>query len=54
LGVAWEGKEDTTEDMADERGKLARLIHQADSDTLRKIRDMLNEKKGKEPYFLFE
>jgi hypothetical protein len=54
LGVEWEGKEDITEDMSDERGKLARLIHQADSDTLRKIRDMLNEKKDKEPYFLFE
>jgi CheY-like chemotaxis protein len=36
------------------RNKLAKLIHQADSDTLRKIRDMLKEKKDKEPYFLFE
>ena len=49
-----EGEEDITEDMSDERSKLARLIHQADSDTLRKIRDMLKEKKDKEPYFLFE
>jgi len=54
LEVEWEGKEDITEDMSDERDKLARLIRQADSDTLRKIRDMLKEKKDKEPYFLFE
>jgi CheY-like chemotaxis protein len=54
LGVEWEGKEDISDDMSDERHKLAKLIHQADSDTLRKIRDMLKEKKDKEPYFLFE
>ena len=54
LEVEWEGKEDITEDMSDERDKLARLIRQADSDTLRKIRDMLKDKKDKEPYFLFE
>ena len=54
LDVEWEGKEDVTEDMSDERNKLARLIQQADSDTLRKVRDMLNKKKDKEPYFLFE
>jgi len=54
LEVEWKGKEDITEDMSDERDKLARLIRQADSDTLRKIRDMLKDKKDKEPYFLFE
>jgi hypothetical protein len=54
LDVEWEGKEDVTEDMSDERNKLARLIQHADSDTLRKVRDMLNDKKDKEPYFLFE
>jgi CheY-like chemotaxis protein len=54
LGVEWEGEEDMSEDISDERSKLARLIHQADSDTLRKIRDMLKEKKNKDPYFLFE
>jgi len=54
LDVEWEGKEDITEDMSDERNKLARLIQQADSDTWRKVRDMLNEKKDKEPYLLFE
>ncbi len=54
LGVTWEGKEDTSEDMSDERHKLAKLIQQADSDTLKKIRDLLKEKKDKEPYFLFE
>ena len=54
LGVEWEGKEDISDDISGERHKLAKLIHQADSDTLRKIRDMLKEKKDKEPYFLFE
>ena len=54
LEVEWEDEEDMSEDMSDERHKLAKLIHQADSDTLKKIRDMLKEKKDKEPYFLFE
>jgi len=54
LEVEWEGKEDITEDISDEREKLARLIRHTDSDTLRKIRDMLKDKKDKEPYLLFE
>jgi len=54
LGVEWEGAEEVSESLSDERGKLAKLIQEADSDTLRKIRDMLNKKKKTEPYFLFE
>ena len=56
LEVEWEGRENITEDMSDERSKLAKLIHQTDSDTLKKIRGMLNEKEDtdKKPFFLFE
>jgi CheY-like chemotaxis protein len=52
LEIEWEGKEDMNEDLSGERGKLARLIQHADSDTLREIRKMLNEKKNNEPYWL--
>jgi CheY-like chemotaxis protein len=54
LGVEWEEMEDVSENLTDERSKLAKLIHDADSDTLKKVRDMLNKKKRAEPYFLFE
>jgi CheY-like chemotaxis protein len=54
LGVEWEGAEDVSENLTEERDKLASLLKEADSDTLRKVRDMLNKKKKKEPYFLFE
>ena len=52
LGVEWKGEKDVTEDMAAERSYLARLIHQTDSDTLKKIREMLNKKKKEEIYWL--
>ncbi len=54
LGVEWEGKEDMNEGISEERGNIARLIHQADSDTLQKIRAMLKETKDKEPYWPFQ
>jgi two-component system alkaline phosphatase synthesis response regulator PhoP len=54
LSIEWEGVEGVSENLTDERGKLAKLIHEADSDTLRKVRDMLNKKEKKDPYFLFE
>lgn len=54
LSVEWEGVEEVSENLTDERGKLAKLIHETDSDTLRKIRDLLNKKEKKDPYFLFE
>lgn len=54
LGVEWKGAEDVSESLTDERDKLAKLLKEADSDTLKKIRDMLNKKKKTEPYFLFE
>lgn len=54
LEIEWEGKKDMNEDLSGERGKIARLIHHADSDTLREISKILNEKKNKEPYWLGE
>ena len=54
LSIEWEGVEGVSENITDARGKLAKLIHEADSDTLRKVRDMLNKKEKKDPYFLFE
>jgi len=54
LDVEWEGMESVSENLTDERDKVAKLIQDADSDTLRKIRDMLKKKKKTEPFFLFE
>ena len=54
LGLAPKAVEAVDEDPRDDRDKLAKLIQETDSDTLRKIRDILNKKKKKEPYFLFE
>lgn len=52
LEVEWKGEEDINESLSSERNKLARLIHTADADTLREIREMLNEKKKNEVYWL--
>lgn len=54
LGVEWEGTPDVSENLTEERDNLAKLLKEADSDTLRKIRNMLDKKKKNEPYFLFE
>lgn len=54
LGVEWEGAPDVSDNLTQERDNLAKLLKEADSDTLRKIRNMLDKKKKNEPYFLFE
>jgi len=54
LNVEWKGLESVSENLTDERNKLAKLIQDADSDTLRKIREMLKKKKKTEPFILFE
>jgi hypothetical protein len=54
LGLAPKVVEAVDKDPTDERNKIAKLIQETDSDTLRKIRALLNKKKKTEPYFLFE
>ncbi len=54
LGLEPKAVEAVDKEPADERDKLTKLMQETDSDTLRKIRKLLDKKKKSEPYFLFE
>jgi hypothetical protein len=43
LEIEPEAVEEMGEELTNERSKLVKLIHETDSDTLRKIREMLNK-----------
>ena len=43
LEIEPEAVKEMSEELTNDRGKLVKLIHETDSDTLRKIREMLNK-----------